>query len=591
MSTNLQFINDIITDDLLDKKIRETEANIQAFENNNLEENPNNSNSKNEKKIYSIKGKDYNDNNKQGLISTNNEINEINKKVDRDKEIDIKDLNNNNYLENISLTKEKIISEYENNSSNSNKINNISINTSKINNSNSKDNDLNKIINNENKYSSEISKQKYSKNNIKKNEKRNFKKNINSKNNYVINVKDKNFLYDNIDLSLYYQYTSLLSNEKIRNVSAGKRTVHNNKKNNNKNTNIKNNKKISMNKDINEELFSSVYERFLEKDKKKKEKLQKMKKYKEEQENKKYLYKPQINKKSIELTSKNKEDFVTRQQKLMEEKKKRDNLLREKIEKQEKEEIDKNNILLSHNFSTKDENIKTIKKRRKSIDETINKLYEWEFKRKEKINNKIKIKENDIENITSNSPDINRKSYKIKVKRNSNQVINRLYKIDPKKRKEKQEMLNQLYTPSFQPIIVDKKIKIKKNKIRKKEKDNINIDKNINSHHILNKNNILVFSTDNLKTNHINNTVDELNDFDYEIHRDNLIRRRVFSKVRNKPRCNSSLRLNFVEDENSLNYINSNESIDYDNDKSIKDNKIFISSSFVHRNKKKINFN
>ena len=45
MTARIQFLNDVITEDLLEEKIRENEANIQAMENlNNLEENFNSEN-------------------------------------------------------------------------------------------------------------------------------------------------------------------------------------------------------------------------------------------------------------------------------------------------------------------------------------------------------------------------------------------------------------------------------------------------------------------------------------------------------------------------------------------------------------------
>ena len=171
-----------------------------------------------------------------------------------------------------------------------------------------------------------------------------------------------------------------------------------------------------MNKDINinDEKFSSIYKRFLEEDKKKKDKLNKIKKNIEEDRKKIYLYKPEINKKSKEITSKNKEDFYTRQKKLMEEKKKNNALLKYKYKNNEKEEKNKMEK----------------KYRKKSVEETINKIYEWETKRKEKINKKKEKKEKDMEKELKKMSRFNKKSYKIKVKRNPESMINRLYKLD-----------------------------------------------------------------------------------------------------------------------------------------------------------------
>ena len=551
---SIQFLNDIITDDILDKKIRENEANIQALEKmNNLEEIPKDD-------INIEEGNNFNKNivgkkiNEKTIIST-----EINKKDSQANNIDI-----------TPIKKENKINEKENNSSSSSNKINITTNISNTNISNMNKNRINDKKDNSINYS---------------------KKNFNKINRIYIyspssekrrNIKKKeqnNFLYDNIDQSLYYQYTTLFSNQKIRNKSADKRPMHEYK-----NFNDNKEKNNSRSKDINEDMFSSIYKRFADEEKKQKEKLEKMKKNKEEQEKKKFLYKPQINKKSKEITSKNKEDFITRQKKLMEEKKKKDIILREKVKKKEKDEINKNNILLSHNHLSKNEKNKN---KKKSIDETINKLFEWEDKRKEKINNKIKSKEYNMDKNINNKDNLNI-NHKIKVKRNPKKLINRLYKVDIAKRKERQEILNQIYTPSFQPFLFENNNSSQINKNKNKVK---NKDKNSNNNYGLNKKNPNIFSSDCLITNN-NNIEDTSSEEDKNNNNlDDLIRNHVFGKIKSKARYRSAMKFNVIKDENIKNdFIDDDEDNYFNKDLDNHINNKKISTSFIRRIKKKIDY-
>ena len=93
-------------------------------------------------------------------------------------------------------------------------------------------------------------------------------------------------------------------------------------------------------RDKSAERFNIIYNKFIEDEKKKLDNIEKLKKRKEEEEKRIYLYKPIINLKSKELVAKNREnneDFYTRQKKLLEEYKKNNDLLREKIIQKEKE--------------------------------------------------------------------------------------------------------------------------------------------------------------------------------------------------------------------------------------------------------------
>ena len=91
------------------------------------------------------------------------------------------------------------------------------------------------------------------------------------------------------------------------------------------------------------------------------------------------------------------------------------------------------------------------------IENNISKLYEWEKRRKEKIE-KMQEKKNKEEIIYSHIPKINKRSNTLvnkKKKNNNNNNINifeRLSKQDPLA-KERKKILEELYKPSFQPEI------------------------------------------------------------------------------------------------------------------------------------------
>ena len=576
---SMDFLNNLIsfddkTDDILEQKIRENEANIQALENlDNLEENSNITKKEENLKENKEEENNYKESNNDSKEKSE-ENNHINKNFYSEEAIH-KNINNDNNNEinkfeeinNSSITPIKKDNNLkENNSSSSNKINNIT--TTNMSNTNNSNLNINLSINNDNKkWFNDINEKtnKREKNNFPASAKRRNQRNVakfTQSNSTYKNV-NETYLYDNIDLSLYYQYTSLLSNQRIINKSAQKRQVNRNKKIKEKNN--------SMNKDLINDNFSDVYKRLIEGEKRQKEKIAQMKRNKEEQENKKYLYRPKINKKSIELTSKNKEDFYTRQKKKMEEKKKKEALLREKVKKKEKEEINKNNILLFNNLSKKNKNNKD---RKKSVDEAIHKLYEWDKKRKEKINNKIKNKEKNLVTNIQEKPEINKKSYIITVNRNPNQIINRLYKIDIAKRKEKQELLNQIYTPTFQPNLIDKNNSASKIIfIRNKEE----------KHRHLNS-----FDNNNTNNKFSKKTFAESVENDDNFH--NALRERIFGKAKNQSLFKSAVKLKVIRDDNSNNY-HSNIEYSYNSkDKLLNNNSKKMSTSYIKKIKKKINY-
>ena len=142
----------------------------------------------------------------------------------------------------------------------------------------------------------------------------------------------------------------------------------------------------------------------------------------------------------------------------MEQKKKKDAILKEKLKKKEIDDINKNNILLTRNKERNRNN------RKKSMDEVIKEMYQWDEKRKEKLNNKIKNKEISIKKNLKDKPQIDKNSYLITVNRNPNKIFNRLYLDDVIKRQEKKKLLEYIYRPSFRPHLIKSKSPKKKYK-------------------------------------------------------------------------------------------------------------------------------
>ena len=181
---------------------------------------------------------------------------------------------------------------------------------------------------------------------------------------------------------------------------------------------------------------------------------------------------PKINKVSQKINLKLKDDFLERQKLKDEQKKKKEEKLKEFLNKKKEEEINKNNPLLKVNKKNKDKDnlnssttsSKTLNKTQKvKINNAINKLYEWDKNRKEKINQKRKTKNEKMEKFDY-VPKINKRSASMaefnKKKYKEKDIFNRLAQKDPYM-VEKRKLLEDLYTPSFKPNINTKKIKYK----------------------------------------------------------------------------------------------------------------------------------
>ena len=317
-----------------------------------------------------------------------------------------------------------------------------------------------KLIKNKNNQNSEfIIKDKNEKNNNKNNkkDKNDIKnKNSNKKNNKINNINKSN----NNELDKKSKEDFIISKKSKKSRMLRKNSLNSSSSNNSTK-------------------FSQTYERFLEIQEKKKEKLKQLKKLNEEKELKQCYFSPKINKKSQRI----KDDFYKRQQDKIEEKKKKN----EKPKFKYREEFDyksyKNQKLI---IKKNNENNK--KQKASDSSDRINKLYQWENNRKQKIHERQKSVDELTKKEFSHKPKINKKSKKLAMinlekylytskghnanNDNSKNTINectfdRLYRDDVMKRKERQKILEKIYSPTFSPKIT----KYNKNVFSRKTED------------------------------------------------------------------------------------------------------------------------
>ena len=234
-----------------------------------------------------------------------------------------------------------------------------------------------------------------------------------------------------------------------------------------------NNKKKDMNRlnssktnNLATEKFMETYERFKEKQIKNQKKIEEMKKIQEQKEKKKYRNKPRLNKNSMAMASKLNDDFYARQKKLNEIRTKNAQQLREKLHKKEEDEINKSNILLNRKKKINCRN----NSNKKKISNSVNKLYDWDTQRKQRLNFLKKSQDDKFNRENNfNIPRINKNSYKITVnlKCDTKKTTHRLYEDDIKKRIAKQKALEQKYQCSFSPN-VNTNSKYEKSRSKKK---------------------------------------------------------------------------------------------------------------------------
>ena len=296
--------------------------------------------------------------------------------------------------------------------------------------------------------------------------------------------------------------------------------------------------------------FNLMYKKFEENEKKKLDKIEKMKKKQEENNKLIYIFKPKINLKSKEIAAKKREnnkDFYERQKILMEKFKKNDEILKDKINKEKERE---NKI----KYFNKDK-----------YGYVKSKLYDWEEKHKTINNTNINDSTEKDDNTSENTNTI----YKIKVKRNINRIINRLYKIDLEKRKKNLEILNNIFTPSFQPNLLESW----KNPHKSKNKS-----KDINHNNYRSSQ----FIKTNVNLDILNNKEDDYNSIRNSINVTNLIRNRLFNKKKKKERYKSeTIFTNVINDINIYEKKDENDSCKYNKIKIYKNPK--LSRSFVRQ--------
>ena len=219
--------------------------------------------------------------------------------------------------------------------------------------------------------------------------------------------------------------------------------------------------------DINSSVRSSIdinhmLERFQEGQNKKQEKLEKLKKMKETKEKEECTYRPILCKKTKLINKNIKDDFITRQKKFFDAKNKKEKKLKERLLKNEKDEINKKNFILQKKLKENSSTGSVLNnsflseiscaKSMADIDSSISKLFEWENKRKEKIHKKkIEIK-NELDK-NRHIPKINKRSKSLvfnEINSKKESIFERLYKED-RIVKEKKKILADLLKPSFTP--------------------------------------------------------------------------------------------------------------------------------------------
>ena len=243
--------------------------------------------------------------------------------------------------------------------------------------------------------------------------------------------------------------------------------------------------------------FNLTYERFIENESKKNERISKIKKKREKFESKLYPHQPRINQKSKRMTKSITDDFLVRLEKYQKKQIEREELLRKSILKDEFEKINKTNFLMiQKKLKKKKTNVSMDKTyNNKTIIESINKLLDWEKKRKEKIENEIK--KQDLIEENGHIPKINKSKIIPNEKDIIKGIFDRLYNrnkgiIGFKKEIKEDKFTIKLSKTKSQPNIFYnlKKIISYTNEIENENKNgnkkqkcniNINIEENINN--------------------------------------------------------------------------------------------------------------
>jgi len=286
--------------------------------------------------------------------------------------------------------------------------------------------------------------------------------------------------------------------------------------------------------------FNLTYERFIENESKKNERISKIKKKREKFESKIYPHQPRINQKSKSITKSITDGFLTRLEKYQKQQIEREELLRKSILKDEFEKINKSNFLMiKKKLKKKNTNVSMDKTyNNKTISESINKLLDWEKKRKEKIENEIK--KQDLIEKNGHIPKINKSKNNIPNEKDiTKRVCDRLYYSNKRiigfkmeiKEESTPKFTSKLSKTKSQPNIFYnlKKIISYPNEMESENKDknnfknenkkekpniNINIEENINNIKIekfddIDDDDIIIKKNDNISIN--DNMNDKIN--------------------------------------------------------------------------------
>ena len=198
--------------------------------------------------------------------------------------------------------------------------------------------------------------------------------------------------------------------------------------------------------------FNLTYERFIENESKKNEKISKIKKKREKFEKKIFPHQPKINQNSKNLTKFMTDNFLMRLEKYKKEKIEKEELLKRRILKDEEEKINKNNYLILHQKLNRKRINDSFDKinNYKEIAQSVNKLFDWNKKRKEKIEKEI-IKQ-DVFEKSLHIPKINKSKF-----HKDNKIIKKIYDRLYNKNKYifefKKNLLTQESTPKFNSLL------------------------------------------------------------------------------------------------------------------------------------------
>ena len=215
--------------------------------------------------------------------------------------------------------------------------------------------------------------------------------------------------------------------------------------------------------------FNQMFKRFEENQRRKNEKIERLKTEQKEKESLQCSHKPLMCQKTMSLNKQLKDDFLTRQKKHEEKVKEKGEKLKQRLLDNERSKINENNFLIQKRNketssygsvglnSSLNSEFSNMARTKKEIDDTINKFFEWDQRRKEKIERRREDLKYDDESL-DHIPKIDKRSSSLASQKRSETetIFERLYKEDDILR-EKRKVLEQLTTPTFKPHLFSTK--------------------------------------------------------------------------------------------------------------------------------------